>query len=135
MVKRRVPRRLWDYGIVWVCEIMSLTANSNFSLEGWTPLEQMTGETTDISEYLDFGFYDCVWYRDNAGVGNNKFGHWLGVLHRVGSRMSFWTLTKAGIVIAITNDSPAHYKSGIDYHRSETKNEGVQRAYQGIVEG
>ncbi|KAI2492736.1 Reverse transcriptase (RNA-dependent DNA polymerase) [Fragilaria crotonensis] len=48
MTKRRVPARLWDYGIVWVCEIMSLTANSVFSLEGRAPIEQITGETPDI---------------------------------------------------------------------------------------
>jgi Reverse transcriptase (RNA-dependent DNA polymerase) len=102
MVKKRVPRRLWDYGIVWVCEVMSLTANSNFALEGRTPLEQLTGETPDISEYLDFGFYDYVWYRDNAGVGDNKFGRWLGVSHRIGILMSFWILTEAGNVISRT---------------------------------
>ena len=82
MTKRRVPRRLWDYGIVWVCETMSLTA-------GRTPLEQVTGETPDISEYLGFSFYDWVWYRDNAGVGDNMFGRWLGVSHHIGNLMSY----------------------------------------------
>ena len=60
MTKRQVPARLWDYAIVWVCEIMSLTANSVFSLEGRAPIEQITGETPDISEYLDFSFYDWL---------------------------------------------------------------------------
>jgi hypothetical protein len=49
---------LWDYGMVWACEIMSLTSNSSFSLDSRTPMEQLTGKTPDISEYLDFGFYD-----------------------------------------------------------------------------
>ena len=102
MVRKRVPRRLWDYGIVWVCEVMSMTANSSFALQGCTPLEQLTGETPDISEYLDFSFYDYIWYRDNAGVGDNKFGRWLGVSHRVGNLMSFWVLTEAGHVISRT---------------------------------
>ena len=62
---------------------MSLTANSSFQLEGRTPLEQVTGETLEISEYLDFNFYNWVWYRDNAGVGDNMFGRWLGVSHRI----------------------------------------------------
>jgi hypothetical protein len=48
---------------------MSLTANSSFSLDGRTPMEQVTGETPDISEYLDFGIYDWVWFKDNAGLG------------------------------------------------------------------
>ena len=102
MTKRRVPKRLWDYGIVWVSEIMSLTANSTFALDGRTPIEQITGETPDISEYLDFSFYDWVWYRDNAGVGDNMFGRWLGVSHRVGNLMSYWTLTLTGRVISRT---------------------------------
>ena len=102
MTKRRVPKRLWDYGMVWVCEVMSLTANSSFQLEGRTPLEQLTGETPDISEYLDFSFYDCVWYKDNAGVGDNLFGRWLGVSHRVGNLMSFWILTSHGKIISRT---------------------------------
>jgi hypothetical protein len=102
MTKRKVPKRLWDYGIVWVCEIMSLTSNSSFNLDGRTPIEQITGETPDISEYLDFSFYDWVWYRDNAGVGDNMFGRWLGVSHRIGNLMSFWILTETGHVISRT---------------------------------
>ena len=81
MVKHKVPKRLWDYSIVWACEIMSLTSNSSFSLDGRTPIEQVTGETPDISEYLDFGFYDLVWYKDNAGLGDNCISRWLGVAH------------------------------------------------------
>jgi hypothetical protein len=102
MVKRKVPKRLWDYGIVWACEIMSLTSNSSFYLDGRTPMEQITGETPDISEYLDFGFYDWIWYKDNAGLGENKIGRWLGVAHRVGNLMSYWILTITGRVIART---------------------------------
>ena len=102
MTKRRVPKRLWDYGIVWTCEIMSLTANSSFALDGRTPIEQITGETPDISEYLDFSFYDWIWYRDNAGVGDNMFGRWLGVSHRIGNLMSYWILTPHGRVISRT---------------------------------
>ena len=60
---------------MWACEIMSLTSNSSFSLDERTPImEQVTGETPDISEYLDFGFYDWVWYKDNARLGENFIG-------------------------------------------------------------
>lgn len=65
-------------------------------------MEQVTGETPDISEYLDFGFYDWVWYKDNAGVGENSWGRWLGVSHRVGNLMSYWILTPAGRVVSRT---------------------------------
>ena len=79
MLKQRVPNRLWDYGIRWVCGIMQCTASNSRSLHGRTPLEQLTGETPDISEYLDFSFYDWCWYNDNAGLGETKLGRWLGV--------------------------------------------------------
>ena len=93
MLRKKVPRRLWDYGLRWVCETMQRTAAWSGSLEGRCPLEMITGETPDISEYLDFGFYDWCWYHENAGLGEQKLGRWLGVSHRVGSAMSYWILT------------------------------------------
>jgi hypothetical protein len=55
MVRRNVPQRLWDYGLQWVCDIQNRTSNSSRGLDGRCPLERVTGETVDISEYLDFG--------------------------------------------------------------------------------
>ena len=54
------------------------------------PIEQLTGETPDISEYLDFTFYDWVWVQENAGLGALTMARWLGVLHRVGGLMSYY---------------------------------------------
>ena len=66
-------------------------------------MEQVTGESPDISEYLDSGFYDWIWYKDNAGLGENCIGQWLGILaHQVGNLMSYWILVEAGHVIAHT---------------------------------
>ena len=102
MVRKNVPQRLWDYGLQWVCDIQNRTSNSSRGLDGRCPLERITGETVDISEYLDFGFYDWVWYRENAGLGETKVGRWLGVSHRVGTLMSFWVLTSSGKVLSRT---------------------------------
>ena len=38
------------------------TSTQAGGLGGRTPIESITGEIVDISEYLDFGFYDQVWY-------------------------------------------------------------------------
>ena len=89
MLKKKVPKRLWDYGIKWVFEVIQCTASTSRDLSGQTALEQLTGETPEISEYLDFTFYDWCWYNDNAGLGETKLGRWLGVSHRVGSLMSY----------------------------------------------
>jgi hypothetical protein len=68
---------------------MQRSANSIYGLHGWTPLEEITGETLDISEYLDFGPYDWCWFKDNAGLGPAELGQWLGVSHKVGNLMSY----------------------------------------------
>ena len=57
----------------------------------------ITGETPDISEYLDFGFYDRVWFREHAGVGPTSLARFLGVSQPVGSLMSYWVMPKSGI--------------------------------------
>ena len=75
MLKKKVPKQLWDYSIKWVCEVMQCTASTSGDLSRQTTLEQLTGETPEISEYLDFTFYDWCWYNDNAGLGETKLGH------------------------------------------------------------
>ena len=70
--------------------------------DGRTPIEIITGETPDISEYLDFSFYDWVTYRSNAGLGELSLGRWLGVSHKIGQLMSYWVLTEKGRVISCT---------------------------------
>ena len=102
IVKKKVPRRLWDYGLRWVCDVQNCTSNTLRGLEGRCPLKRITGESVDISEYLDFGFFDRVWYKENAGLGETKLGRWLGVSHRVGTLMSFWVLTEECRVMSRT---------------------------------
>ena len=105
MLKQQVPNRQWDYGIRWVCKIMQCTTSNSGRLQGRTPLEQLTGETPNISEYLEFSFYNWCWYNDNAGLGETKLGRWLGVSHHVGSLMSYWVVTLKGHVISQTTVS------------------------------
>jgi hypothetical protein len=50
----------------------------------------------------DFDFYDWVSSRSNAGLGEVRLGHWLGVSHRVGRLMSYWILPESGIPISAT---------------------------------
>ena len=102
MLKKNVHPRLWDFGLVWVCETGNLTVSSSRYAQGRTPIEYITGDTPDISEYLDFGFYDWVTYRTDAGLGPLSLGRWLGVSHKVGQLMSYWILTRKGRVISCT---------------------------------
>jgi hypothetical protein len=102
VMRKRVPRRLWDYGVRWSTQVMQRASVEAGGLPGACPLEAVTGETTDVSECLDFGFYDHVSYKENAGLGMTAVGRLLGVSHRVGGLMSHWMLTQGGAVISRT---------------------------------
>ena len=79
---------------------MSLTHSTAGSINGVITLEQVAGETPDISEYLDFGFYNKVWYKGNTGLGEILPGRWLGVSSRTGTLMCYHALTKTAIIIS-----------------------------------
>ena len=100
MVRKRVPKQLWDYGVVWCSEIMALTHSAAGPIDSGIPRERITGETEDISEYLDFGFYDKVWYKDNAGLSEEQPGRWLGVSPNTGRLMCYHILTQRGTIIS-----------------------------------
>ena len=102
MIRKRVPRKLWDYGYRYVCKTMQHTASYAGRLNGRTSIEKVTGDIPDIAELLDFGFYDRCWFRENAGLGETLHGRWLGVSHRVGPLMSYWILKINGQVISRT---------------------------------
>ena len=100
MIRNRVPEKLWDYGLRWVSETSNLTYSTARGLTGQIPITQVTGETADISEYLDFAFYDQVWFKDNAGSSPFEPGRWLGVSERTGRDMCYHVLNKNGNVVS-----------------------------------
>ena len=83
------PRQLWSYGYPYITKIMQLADMHTRTLQGRTSVELMTGETPHISECLDFGCYDRVWFKEEKGLGENQIGRFLGKLHKVGSLMSY----------------------------------------------
>ena len=71
-------------------------------MDGGVLLEKITGETGDISDYLDFGFYDQVWFHENSGLGEWGLGCWLVVLHRTDGAMSYLIFKANGYVVSRT---------------------------------
>ena len=62
-------------------------------IDGGVPIHFVTGDTVDTSGQIEHGFYNRVWYRDNAGLdGGQKPGRRLGVSENVDSIMSSWIL-------------------------------------------
>ena len=68
ILKNKVPERLQYYGLAWISKAGNLSVSSSRYASGRTPLEYITGETPNISEYLDFTFYDWFTYRANVGL-------------------------------------------------------------------
>ena len=98
-----MPERVWDYLTVWVCDTVNLSVSSYQYDNGQTALEIVTGETSDIREYIDFGFYKWVIYQDNYVLGELSIGRWLCVSHNVGKLMSYWIITVSGKFISSVN--------------------------------
>ena len=96
MAELNVPKRLWDYALEHEAKILSMTARGADGIPG---LEKLTGERTDITEYLDFGFWDRVWFQDDPGGSTPPtLGRWVGVAHRIGSALCYWVLKSNGEV-------------------------------------
>jgi len=55
--KTNCPRALWTYGPHFA-KLMQHTATYAAGLNGQTPIRHLLGDTPDISQYLDFGWYD-----------------------------------------------------------------------------
>ena len=109
MNRRRCPEMLWCFGVEYTSSIRELMARS--SLENRTPIEAMTGETPDISDYVDFDFYQFVIYYDpndpdEDGKGRRKLGRWLGPTRNVGQGLCYYLLKPNGRYIARSTVRP-----------------------------
>ena len=66
-VQSNIPNRVQDLGMVWEAQIYSYTAGK----DGLPALEQLTGDTIYISEWLEFELYDLVWFWTNQSDDTN----------------------------------------------------------------
>jgi hypothetical protein len=108
MIRQRVPRRLWDYGLKWCAQVMSQTSNSVFSLNGRVPIERVTGETVDISEYVDMSFYDWVHFIESDQLEAPQIGRWLGIATNHGGSMTYYVLKANGQVLPSLRANGGH---------------------------
>ena len=102
MFRTYCPRSLSSYGIPYVAKIMQITASLAADVQVRTLLEALTGETPEISQYLDFCFYYRVWFKEDARLGETKIVRFLRVSHQTGYLMSYWVLPASGILMSIT---------------------------------
>ena len=60
-VQRNITNMVWDFGMVWEVDIYYQTAGKDVH----PALERLTGDKIDISECLEFEFYEILWFWDN----------------------------------------------------------------------
>jgi hypothetical protein len=121
MTEKDIPARLWDRGLKHDAEVLSLLSRGNGQRPG---IEEITGQTKDISDYCDFDFYDLVWYYPGSGSkldlidDARLLGRWIGVSHRVGSDLCYDILTAAGHIVSNTT---VQHVIRTDYENASTK--------------
>ena len=74
------PLKFWDYCAERRAKINNLTAKGLFQLQGSNPYFKVLGQTGDISNLCQFGWFDFVYYRDAAPFPQQaeKLGRCLG---------------------------------------------------------
>ena len=116
MRETATPIRIWDYSWEYEANLYSLTASGNPVLDGVTGFEKVHGYTPNISEYLNFQWYDWVWFTDGTSSDNLRIGRWCGPAHTCSQGFAYHVLTDKGNMITrssvfpMTNDemtSPA----------------------------
>ena len=95
MSTNNCPKRVWDIALVYEAKILSIIAKGKDGIPG---LEKITRDTVDITEYLDFAFWDLVWYASDLVKEGTSLGRWLGVSHRIGSALCYHILEVNGCV-------------------------------------
>ena len=102
IMKKNVPKQLWDFGLIYEAKIMLRMARGSDHHTGY---EEVTGQTLDISKWLDFKFYDLVWWlncptKPNITDPQWHLACWLSVSHQVGSDLCYWLITDTGKLIS-----------------------------------
>jgi len=68
----------------------------------------VTGKTPDISKYVEFSWYDPLWYYDQEDFPESRhpLGRWLGVTHCAGQACCYYILPHSGEPIVCSTVQP-----------------------------
>ena len=91
MLRKQLPKRMWDYCMELEAYVQSHTANGHPHLKGEVPKTVMSGETADISSFAKHGWYDWIKLRDTTvSYPENKLvlGSYIGPSTDIGPAMT-----------------------------------------------
>ena len=94
MDRTNTPTNLWYLCLEYVVYVLNHLATK--SLKWRTPIEAATGDTPDISNLLQFHWYESVYYYDPSSpypLPKEKVGRFLGVAENVGDTLTYKILT------------------------------------------
>jgi len=104
MSRTNMPTMLWDYCCQYTVGLRNRLARPLPQLHSRTPHDMITSNTPDILEYLEFMWFEPIWYYEPRVFPeeNKPLTYWLGIAHRVGQAMCYWILPSTGVPIART---------------------------------
>ena len=121
MDRVNAPNYLWYLCLKYVVQVLNHLATP--SLNNRTPIEKAFGVTPDISDLLQFYFYQPMFYLDTNKPAFPKskelLGHWVGLTDNVGDALTYWILTTENQVIACSTLCPAYQSEHQNLHQAE----------------
>jgi hypothetical protein len=93
------PKRIWDDCMELEALQRSHTAHDIYQLKGQVPQTLMTGQTADISQLYEFGWYDwCMYHDSSISFPDDRLclGRWIGPALDVGPAMTAKVLKPNG---------------------------------------
>jgi hypothetical protein len=95
------PDMVWLLATKYVVYLLNRTSTK--SLEWKTPIEQAFGDTPDISNLLQFSFWELVYYwtpAKGSPLTKEAIGRFVGIAENIGDFMTYYVLTDTGQVLA-----------------------------------
>ena len=126
------PLKFWDYCATWASKVQTLTSPPLYSMNGRTGHEIITGETPDISEHIDYGWFDYLWYIDeNAAFPEDKqkLGRWMGPSHQTGQALTYFIINSEGNILSRSTVQPLTEEEHINpvVKKTNCQNESINR--------
>ncbi len=102
MVRAGAPKPFWADAIELEAYVCSNTAHDIYILQGEVPETVMSSETSDISQFCEFAFYDWIMFRDQPVAfpdDNPVLGQYLGPAIDVGPALTAKILKANGEIV------------------------------------
>eukprot|EP00804_Cyclotella_cryptica_P017277 CCRYP_016828-RA/>CCRYP_016828-RA protein AED:0.02 eAED:0.02 QI:0/0/0/1/0/0.5/2/0/461 len=132
MIKSGSPKKLWDDCLVLESYIRSNTAHDIYMPHGEVPETIMSGETSDLSQFCEFEWYEWVKFRDSAVRSPEDslvLGRYLGPSIDVGPALTGKILKQNGEVVhrsTYRGLTPEEIVNPVDQAAMKSFNESIE---------